>query len=88
MASRFIRSEHYHPITKKSTTPDGMPKGPDRDSEIGSKEEAAYDLKWLKKILAVPVDKVQRALVVRFWAGDDKSKIRYLINERLWDESW
>lgn len=58
------------------------------DGRVGGSAEWAWDLKWLKKVLGVPEDKVQRALVVRFWAGDRESKVRYLINERLWDDSW
>lgn len=58
------------------------------DGMTGGSAKWAWDLKWLKMVLGVPKDKVQRAIVIRFWAGDNESKVRYLINERLWDESW
>jgi hypothetical protein len=58
------------------------------DGISGGAAKMAWDLKWLKKVLGVPEEKVQRAFVVRFWAGDRESKVRYLINEQLWDESW
>jgi hypothetical protein len=61
----------------------GIRLGENRGTASVSRTKLAH----LRALLAVPND-VQRALVVRFWAGPQGSKIRYLVGERLWDGSW
>lgn len=57
------------------------------DGSAGLGTNHSVDLEQLRSYLSVP-DDVQRALVVKFWVGTRDNKVRYLVGERLWDDSW